>query len=237
MFKNPFNKKFFNELKSHSKIDFKKYNGLYNTTPRNHYSKLDKFLGRLSKPVYFYLIGANLGVYLAWHTGFFSQRWLFNNFTLSQWTMYNRRYHTMLTYSLSHIDFFHLLMNMVTLYFFGSAVEAYFGSKLLLQLYFGGALGSAFFAHSANKKYNISTPTVGASGAIAAILSYYILNFPNQIIYLYFIPVPAWVLGILFVGQSFFTYDGRGGVSGSSHFGGMVTGLLFWIWKRGGIRF
>jgi len=128
-------------------------------------------------------------------------------------------------------------MNMFTLYFFGSFVEAYFGSKLLLQLYMAGAFSGAVFVHSANKKYNVTAPTLGASGAVTALLSYYILNFPRQTILLYFFPVPAWVLGILLVTQSVVSYSGQGGVSGAAHFGGAFAGLVFFLLKRGKIKF
>jgi membrane associated rhomboid family serine protease len=70
---------------------------------------------------------------------------MINNFTLSKYTLATHHYHTLLTYSFSHNGFFHLLFNMVGLYFFGRFVENSFGSRTLLNLYVLGALIGALF--------------------------------------------------------------------------------------------
>jgi membrane associated rhomboid family serine protease len=60
-----------------------------------------------------------------------------------------------------------------------------------------GAIGSAIFALSANNNVPYNVLNVGASGSTSAILSFFILNFPHEKIYIYFIPCPAWLFGML----------------------------------------
>jgi len=233
MFRNPFNKMFFNAARKNlEKKTFTPSNS-FTYKPKFHFSSVDRFLNRLQRPLYQYLIGANVLIYFAWNTGLVSKRFLYNNFTLSLDTINQGRFHTFITYSFSHISFMHLFFNMFTLYFFGRFTEASFGAKALLQLYLTGALGGAIFIHSSNKQYQSHAPTIGASSATAAILANYIFTFPNQQIFLFFLPVPAWIVGLLLFGQSLMTYDGRGGMSGSGHLGGLIGGLLFFLAKRG----
>jgi membrane associated rhomboid family serine protease len=48
---------------------------------------------------------------------------------------------------------------------------------------------------------------LGASGAMASIVTFFILNFPKETIYLYFIPVPAWMVGVGLFGYSYMNVD------------------------------
>ncbi len=212
---------------------FKSNPSSFTYKPTRNFGSVDKFLSRLNRPLYQYLIGANLVVYLAWNSNLVSPRFLYNNFALSLDTISRGRIHTMLTYSFSHISFLHLLFNMLSLYFFGRFTELAFGAKTLLQLYLTGALSGAVFIHASNKQYGNNFPTVGASAATMAILSNYIFNFPNQTIFLFFFPVPAWVVGALLFFQSLSMYDSRTGISGSGHLGGFLGGLFYFLAKRG----
>lgn len=235
MLRNSFNKLFLNSARKtfeNKNMGAKSFNP-FTYKPQARFSSVDKFLNRLNRPLYQYIIGANIAVFVAWNSNLISKQFLYDNFTLSLNTINANRFHTFLTYSFSHISFVHLFFNMFTLYFFGRFVEQVFGPKVLLHLYLAGALTSAFFIHSSNKQYHNYFPTVGASGATAAILSFYIFNFPKQTIFLFFFPVPAWIVGILLFGQSLMMYDGRGGISGSGHLGGLVGGLFYYLFKRG----
>ena len=190
MFRNPFTKALFNNArKSFETKVMNPTSFIYK--PQANFSRYNRFFSNLQRPLYQYLIGANLAVYLAWNSNLINKRFLYQNFTLSQDTINSGRYHTLLTYSFSHIHFFHMFFNMFSLYFFGQFTEAAFGPKVLLHLYLAGALLSAVMIHSSNKQYNNFFPTVGASGATMAILSFFIFKFPKEKIYLFFLPVPA----------------------------------------------
>jgi len=233
MFKNPLKNILINVARKNFEIKTMKPMNITHFQ-KKYYSQIDRYLNKLNRPLYQYIIGANLAVYLAWQSGIISPKFLYDNFSLSLYTMASHRYHTLLTYSFSHIHGLHLAANMLSLYFFGKFTEAYYGPKTLLQLYLLGALVSGIFIHSSNKKYGNPYPTIGASGAASAILTYYIMNFPNQMILLFFFPVPAWMVGVLMLFQSLYAYDGSTGLSGAGHLGGIVAGLFYYFFRRGG---
>lgn len=200
------------------------------------FSWLDHKLRNLKRHLYVYLIGANVAIWLAWTTGILPHSFLMNHFALSPWSMANHYYHTMITYSFSHINFFHLFVNMFTLFFFGRAMELQLGSKPLLSLYLLGAFVGALFIVSQGRSSGQQGLTIGASASTTAILSYYIMNNPFQTIFLYFIPVPAWVVGLLIFGQSMLFYNAGNGVSHSGHLGGLFAGVMYYFYRRGGFR-
>lgn len=70
---------------------------------------------------------------------------------------------------------------MVTLFFFGRSIEAYFGPKRLLFSYLLGALFGGGFSAYRDTKLPYERYTLGASGAVNAVLTYFIFNFPKGI--------------------------------------------------------
>jgi len=137
-----------------------------------------------------------------------------------------------------HAGLAHIGGNMLYLWIFGDNVEDAMGSLRYLFFYLlGGVLAST--AHILTNP-NSSIPTVGASGAIAAVLGAYLVLYPQSrvltVIFLgYFLRltmVPAViVLGLWFVlqlFQGFMTLGGpdMGGVAFFAHIGGFVAGLL-----------
>lgn len=69
------------------------------------------------------------------------------------------------------------------------------------------------------------TQIMGASAGVASIMSFWILRNPTQTIFLYFIPVPAWAFGILFMGYSFLAMNDQSSIGHAAHFGGGLFGL------------
>jgi membrane associated rhomboid family serine protease len=111
----------------------------------------------------------------------------------------------------------HILGNMLVLFFLGRDIEGRYGRQEFLRLY----LVILVFANVVWTVVNKLTGTpvyvqaYGASGAITGIVILYALNFPNRTLLLYFvIPIPAWVLGLLFVAYDMF--GASGGVAGSN---------------------
>jgi membrane associated rhomboid family serine protease len=76
-------------------------------------------------------------------------------------------------------------------------------------------------------------PVIGGSAGIAALLSYFIMHFPYQTIYLFIFPVPAWAFGIGYFGYSYMNSDSLGGVGHAAHMGGFLTGIGYYLLKRG----
>ncbi len=137
-----------------------------------------------------------------------------------------------------HAGLAHIGGNMLYLWIFGDNVEDRLGSfKYLLFYIFGGVVAS--ITHILTNPNSI-IPTVGASGAIAAVLGAYLVLFPKQKV-LTLIPLGFWlrmtmlpaslVLGVWFLFQFFqgvLTIGGPdvGGVAVWAHIGGFVSGVV-----------
>lgn len=85
------------------------------------------------------LIASNVAVWGAWNT--VSEKTMVRHFTMSTEDIARRPY-TLLSSMFSHRDGYHLLGNMVTLFFFGPECIAYMGTRQFLTLYFGGGIFS-----------------------------------------------------------------------------------------------
>jgi membrane associated rhomboid family serine protease len=130
-----------------------------------------------------------------------------------------------ITSMFTHQDFFHLLFNMLTLYFFGSYLLKMIGTKKFLIIYLaGGLVGGLFFVLlSTLISPGSIAAAIGASGAIFALGGTLAVLMPQMKVYIMFIPVPVplWVAvigGCLIM--SFFS-----GVAWEAHLGGLLFGL------------
>ncbi len=142
-------------------------------------------------------------------------------------------YHRFVGYGLVHADFMHLLMNMVTLYFFGRVMEGFYAEYLgplgFLMFYVSALVVSAlpsYLKHRQDAKY----VTLGASGGVSAVLFAFILLRPWETIYLYFIPVPAILFAVAYTGYSVYM-NHRGGdrINHNAHLSGAAYGVLFTV--------
>ena len=101
----------------------------------------------------------------------------------------------------------HIAFNMLGLFFFGREVEAIYGRRVFLRLYAVAIVAGAIVWVARLGLSNSAAPELlsrylllGASGGVAAIIILFCLKLPNRIVRLMFVlPVPAWVLGVLFV--------------------------------------
>ena len=139
-------------------------------------------------------------------------------------------YWRLLSYGLVHADFQHLLFNMITLFFFGSAVATLFtfalGSLGFLWFYLGGLLVSILPTYLKNR-HNANYYSLGASGAVSAVMFAFILWRPWSLIIVFVIPVPAILYAVVFLAYSIYM-DHRGGgyVNHSAHSWGAAYGVL-----------
>lgn len=133
-----------------------------------------------------------------------------------------------LTSGFLHVDFQHLLFNMITLYFFANVVINWFSPTKFLIIYMASlAAGSllAMFFHRNEPFYS----AVGASGAVTGILYSAILLQPDMRLGFFFIPIPlpAYVLGIGYLLYSIYGMKSRvGNIGHTAHFGGAIGGYL-----------
>ncbi len=146
-----------------------------------------------------------------------------------------RQYDRLITHGFIHADWGHLLFNMITLYFFGRVMEGFFSSYIgavgYLLFYLSAILVAilpTFMRHRRDTHYR----SLGASGAVSAVLFSFILLAPWSPIYLFFIPIgiPAFVFAIAYLGYSIWM-DRRGGgnVNHSAHLWGAAYGMLFTV--------
>ena len=148
---------------------------------------------------------------------------------LKPYRVFTRRtWYELITSGFLHGSLTHLVVNMFVLLVFGLTVERNIGLAHMLGLYISGIMVSALpslWKHAANPSY----ATLGASGAVEAVLFMFIFMFPMQNIYIFFIPVgiPAWIFGILFLIYSLAASTRGGKINHEAHIAGSLWGLLY----------
>jgi membrane associated rhomboid family serine protease len=148
------------------------------------------------------------------------------------------QYYRFITCGLIHADYIHLIFNMVTLYFFGTYMEAHYQGDLGLQKYYYLALyiGALIVSNIPTyiKHYNdYDYRSLGASGAVSAVLFSFILLGPWQQIIVLVFPVPAIIYGGLFLFYSaYMSRKGGDHVNHDAHFYGALFGVIFTIAVR-----
>lgn len=164
----------------------------------------------------------------AWNKGDgFLRGLMLNPYTIIR----KKTYWQMFTSGLIHADYTHLLFNMMTFYFFAFPLEQIMGSLPFLTVYILGLLLSdlpTIVKHKDNPHYY----SLGASGAVSAVLFGYILFDPLTKLYIFFIPIgiPAWLFGGLYlIYSAYAAKQSRGHINHDAHFYGAVTGLIVTI--------
>lgn len=145
----------------------------------------------------------------------------------------------LVTYSFLHAGIWHILMNMLWLWWFGSQLEMDWGAKKFLEFYFfcviGAALTTIAVSFSGFGGITPVTPTVGASGGILGVLMAFGLLYGEQEIWLFPIPFSIrakyFVAAIAFItiaGALSAAAPGRGeSVAYIAHLGGLLFGFLY----------
>ncbi len=143
----------------------------------------------------------------------------------------HKQYDRLITHGFIHADWQHLLFNMITLYFFGGLVERWFVpyiGRVGFVLFYLSALVVAILPTYLRHRHDARYRSLGASGAVSAVLFAFILVQPWSLIFVFFLPVPAILYGVLYVGYSIWMdRHGRDNVNHSAHLWGAGYGVLF----------
>ena len=132
------------------------------------------------------------------------------------------------TYMFLHLGLWHLILNMLMLWFFGPTIEAAWGRKQFLIYYFFTGIGAALCSFFVSIGSYI--PVIGASGAIFGILVAYAVMFPESIILLFLIFPMKMKHAILVLGAinllGAISSPGSG-IAYFAHLGGGIFGYLY----------
>lgn len=148
---------------------------------------------------------------------------------------------TIITYMFTHMDFFHILFNMLFLYWFGQLVMEYLGSRKFVNIYvLGGLAGGLFFMLMYNLvpyyHSQLGVPLLGASAGVSAIIVAAATLVPNHSFHLIFIgPVKIKYIALFYVVfKSFAGLDGPNAGGELAHLGGALVGYFYIIQLRKG---
>jgi membrane associated rhomboid family serine protease len=136
---------------------------------------------------------------------------------------------TLLTYAFVHVGIWHLLGNLLGLFFFAPPLEERWGGRAFIRFYAISAAGAAVFA-AVFAFLDPSTWIVGASGAVFGIMLAFAMYWPDMQIHVWGIfPIKAkWFVGILGAIELYWALGGGGsGVAVLAHLGGLVTAFLY----------
>ncbi len=170
----------------------------------------------------------------------FRNRAIFDRLALDPWMVWHRRqWDRVLTHAFVHGDTTHLLVNMLVFWSFGLNVEEIFkiqaragmlwsGTLAFLLLYFGGVVAAS--AYDVIKRRDaLDFKSVGASGAVSAVIFCSIFFGPMEMIYFFgVIPMPGIVFGALYMLYEYYMTRRQGDhINHYAHLLGAAYGFIF----------
>ena len=168
----------------------------------------------------------------------FSNENIYSGFILQPYAVYRHsRTYTVLTSGLIHADWMHLFFNMITYYFFAFRLEPALGHWQFAFLYIVSLILSdlpTVYKHRNDEWYH----SLGASGAVSAVIFSSIMFHPIDNIYLMFIPfgVPAVLFGFLYlIYCSYASRVSRDNINHDAHLFGAISGLFITVILKPGI--
>jgi membrane associated rhomboid family serine protease len=151
----------------------------------------------------------------------------------------------LLSYAFVHDpqDIGHIAANMLGLWFFGRELENLYGRWEFLRIYGFAAVSSGAVWLLRNGLFGNAAAEgtlVGASGSIVALVILFAFQFPKQqVLFMMFVPMPAWVLGVIYVAYNMFgvsqTAGGAGGTAYDVHLAGAAFAAAYHLldWNLG----
>jgi membrane associated rhomboid family serine protease len=166
----------------------------------------------------------------------FKHHWIFNAYYIS----HRKEYSRWLSHGFIHSGFMHLAFNMLAFYSFGEVLEYIFmqlfekwgvftGALFFVVFYFSAIVVSSlpsFIKHKNNPAYF----ALGASGGVSAVVMATILYFPTDMVYIFFIPMPGFMMAILYIFYSYYmSRNAQDNIGHDAHLFGALYGIAFMI--------
>lgn len=134
-------------------------------------------------------------------------------------------YKRLVTSGFLHVNWMHLIFNMLSLFFFSGGLVGFLGPLQFLLIYFVSMVGGNLLSLLIYKNQGDYT-AVGASGAVCGVIFAAIALFPGMQVGLFFIPIPGWLYGLLYVGYSIYgVRSKRDNIGHEAHLGGALIGM------------
>lgn len=182
--------------------------------------------GMYGSPAIWNVLVIALTCYLSYR-GFQDPAFLSRHVFAADRVLAHREHHRLLMSGFLHAGWVHLLVNMFTLYMFGSDIERAFGGTAFLAIYFSSIVGGGILSLFLHRHQ--SYRALGASGGVCGILFASIFLLPGGRIGLFPLPIyiPAWLFAILFLLATVYGLRGHiGNIGHDAHLGGALIGLL-----------
>ncbi len=153
--------------------------------------------------------------------------------------VHQKQYYRIFTHAFLHADYFHLGINMLVLYSFGSFIEqkfsaleaegVIFSGPFFYLLLYAGSIAVASLPTITRYRNDEGYSALGASGAVSAVVFAYIFFAPLNKIYFYMVlPIPGILFGVLYlVYSNYMGKRSKDNINHSAHFWGAVAGFLF----------
>jgi membrane associated rhomboid family serine protease len=168
--------------------------------------------------------------------------WLGGTFALdANWWTQPWTFFQLLTYGFLHSPdyIWHIVFNMLVLWFFGRELEARYSRKEFLLFYLAGIVVAGLIWSGVQYFYWGSRATcLGASGGVAAVVVLFAFNFPRREVLLWFvIPMPMWALAMFWVATDIYgAINQSSNIGYEAHLGGAAFALAYYKlgWRLGG---
>jgi len=199
---------------------------------------------RSQRPVTFTLMIVNTVIFVVqsllqvWNKPFFA--WYWNRSALSIAGLKKGYFWELITYQFMHAGLWHLLANLLVIYFFGRAIEETLGRRGFLKVYFSsGIVGGLFqLAYAAVSHYfgGAEDGVVGASACAFGLVAAFATMFPENLLTLllfFVIPVSMRARTLLWISIAIAVFGivaPIDNVANAAHLGGILTGVVYIKW-------